>query len=134
MDDINENFFYSNLMIFSSKWKDVGSTHILFDMYKLLQKVLSSCLLKQYLFMRNSSDKSATNFSLLCFFYLYHRIQYLPYLLFLTYSSLLSLARSSFFLFLFNNDMNMCVTHDSHKHFEIYELRPRVSRCIIMPR
>lgn len=28
--------------------------------------------------------------------------------------------------------MNMCVTHDSHKHFEIYELRPHISRCIIM--
>lgn len=26
----------------------------------------------------------------------------------------------------------MCVTHDSHKHFEIYELRPHISRCIIM--
>lgn len=41
------------------------------------------------------------------------------------------LSRSFFFLFLFNNDMNMCVTHDSHKHFEIYELRPHINRCII---
>lgn len=88
-------------------------------------KVLLSRLLKATAPFYAKLAKRVRNSSplLLCFSYLRHPIS--SWLALLFFISLI-------FLFLFNNDMNMCVTHDSHKHFEIYELRPHISRRIIM--
>lgn len=93
-----------------------------------ISKVLLSCLLKATApFLRETRQTSPQLISSSSLFLLSSSSD-----IFLT--CFFSLSRSFFFLFLFNNDMNMRVshTHDSHKHFEIYELRPHINRCIIM--